>query len=80
MFSLSKGKIDELYASLQSDFNIEDNGELNKYVEIYLDRCLDGSIHMSHPYLTQTLLNVITGMERSSAKPNPPSSTCPSKK
>ena len=49
MFSLSKGKIDEVYASLQADFNIEDNGELNKYVEIYLDRCLDGSIHMRHP-------------------------------
>ena len=36
IFSLSKDKIDEVYASLQVDFKIEDYRELNKYPRIYL--------------------------------------------
>ena len=40
MFSPSKDKIEEVYASIQVYFNIEDDGELNKYIGIDLDRCL----------------------------------------
>ena len=32
MFSPSKDKTDEVYASLQAYFKIEDNGELNNYL------------------------------------------------
>ena len=40
----SKDKIDEVYASLQKDFKIEDDGELNKYLGIDLERSPYGSI------------------------------------
>ena len=33
MISPSKDKIDNLYASLQECFNIEDDGELKKYLK-----------------------------------------------
>ena len=36
MFIPSKDKIDKLYASFQVYFNIEDYGELNKYLGIDL--------------------------------------------
>ena len=45
MFSPFKDKIDELYASIQADFNIEDDGDIKKYLEIYLYHQPDGSIH-----------------------------------
>ena len=62
MFSTSKDKIDELYASLQADFKIEDDGEFNKYLGIELDRRPYGSIHLIQPYLTQRIINMIPGM------------------
>ena len=46
IFSPSKDKIDELFASLLSDFRIEDDGDLNKYIGIDLDRCQDESINI----------------------------------
>ena len=42
MFSPSKDKIDEVYASLQSYLNIEDDGYINKYLGIELERRPDG--------------------------------------
>ena len=42
MFSPSKDKIDEVYASLQSYLNIEDDGDINKYLGIELERRPDG--------------------------------------
>ena len=71
MFSTSKDKIDEVYASLQEDFNIEDDGELNNYLGIDLERRPDGSIHISRPYLTQIILIMIPVMDKSSANPTP---------
>ena len=49
MFSPSKDKIDEVYAYLQVDLKIEDDGYLNKYIDIDLDCCPYGSIHMRKP-------------------------------
>ena len=46
MFSPSKDKTDEVYASLQAYFKIEDNGELNNYLWIDLDCRPDGPIHL----------------------------------
>ena len=71
MFTPLKDRIDELYASLQVYFKIEYDGELNKYLGIDLDRLPDGSIHLSQPYLTQIILNMIPGTEKLSAKPPP---------
>ena len=42
MFSPSKDKIDEVYASLQSYLNIEDDGDIKKYLGIELERRPDG--------------------------------------
>ena len=70
MFSPYKDKLDEFYASLQEYFKIEDDVELNKYPEIDLEHHLDGSIHISQPYLTQRTL-VIPVMYKSSDKPTP---------
>ena len=41
ILSPSKDKIDEVYSSLQTDFNIEDDGELKNYLGIDLDRLPD---------------------------------------
>ena len=71
IFVPSRDKIDEVCASLQAYFKIEDDGELNKYLGIDLDRCPDGSIHLRKPYLTQRILNMIPGMDKSRANPTP---------
>ena len=71
MFSPSKDKIDEFYAFLQEDFKIEDDGDLSKYLGIYLDRRSYGSIHLSQPYLNKKIVNIIPGMDNSSAKQTP---------
>ena len=71
MFSTSKDKIDEVYSILQEYFKIEYDGYVNKYLEIEVDRLPDGSIHIRQPYLTQSILNIIPGMDKSSAKPTP---------
>ena len=57
MFSPCKDKFDELYASLQAYYKIEDDGELNKYLAIDLECRPGGSIHISQPYLTQITLS-----------------------
>ena len=66
MFSPSENKIYEVYASLQEYLNIEDDGELNKYLGVELDRHPYGSIHMRQPYLSQIILNMIPCMDKSS--------------
>ena len=71
MFSTSKDKMDELYASIQGYFKIEDEGELNKYLGKDLYLLPYGSIHISQPDLTQIIPKMIPGMEKSSAKPKP---------
>ena len=68
MFSPFKDKFDEDYASFQTDFNIEDDGELNKYLGISLDRRPDCSIYLSQPYVTKIILNIIPGMDKSRSK------------
>ena len=70
MFSPSKDKIDEVYPSLQTYFKIEDDGDLNNYLRMDMDLGPDVSIYLRQPYLTQIILNMITGMDKSSANPN----------
>ena len=41
-----KDKIDEIYASLLAYFRIENDGDLNKFLRIKLDRRPYGSIHL----------------------------------
>ena len=71
MFIPSKDKIDEVYDSLQEYFNIEEDREHNKYLGIELDCCPYGSIYLKQPYLTQTILNMIIGIDRPSANSTP---------
>ena len=71
IFIPSKDKIDGLYDSLQAYCKIEDDVELNKYLGIKLERRLYSSIHMSQPYLTQRILNMIPVMYKSSARTTP---------
>ena len=71
LFSLSKDKIDEVYASIQAYFKMEDDGDLNKYLGIELDFRPDVSIHIIQPYITQRILNMIPGMENPSTMPTP---------
>ena len=71
IFSPSKDKINGVYASLQSDFKIEDDGELNKYIVIDLDCRPYGSIHIIQTYINQGIINIIPGMENSSNNPTP---------
>ena len=66
-----KDKINEVYASLQTDFKIEYDGEINKYSGIDLDLRPYGFIHMSQSYLTQQIINMIPGMNKTSDNPTP---------
>ena len=50
---------------------MEDDGELNKYLGIDLDRRSDGSTHLSQPYPTQSIINMIPGIDKSSSKSTP---------
>ena len=70
-FSLSNDKIEGFYASLQTEFKIEDDGELKKHLGIQLDHRPDGSIHLRKPYLTQRIINMIPGMDKYSDKHTP---------
>ena len=63
--------IDEVYASLQAYFNIEDDRYLNKYPGIKLDRRPYRSIHLWQPHLTQTIINTVTVMDKSNSNTNP---------
>ena len=76
MFSPSKDKIEEVYASIQTESKIEYDVELKKYLGIELGHCLHGSIHLRQPYLIQIIINMIPGMEKSSAKPSPAVKPC----
>ena len=62
MFSPFRNKIDEVYSSFQEYFKIEDDGELNRYIGIDLDRLPDGYTHLRQPYLTKIIINPIPGM------------------
>ena len=71
MHSPSNDKIEEVYASLQTKFKIDDDWELNKYLRIELDQRPDGSIHLRQPYLAQIIINMIPDMDKSIAHPTP---------
>ena len=64
MFSPSEDKIIAVYASLKMDIKIEDNGKLKKYIGIELDHHLKVSIHLHNPFLTQSIINLILGMDK----------------
>ena len=63
IFSHSKDKIYEVYASIKAYLKIEYDGELNKYLGIDLDYRPYGSIHLRQSYLTQIILSMIPGIE-----------------
>ena len=63
LFIPYKDIIDKVYAYLKVDLNIEDYGELNKYLGIYMNRLSYGYIHLNQPYLTQININMIPGMD-----------------
>ena len=71
MFLPSKDEIDGVYASLQEDFKIEDDGELKKYLGIELEHHPDGSIHPRQTYLSQIILKTIPVMNNSSTNTTP---------
>ena len=71
MFSPSKDKMYEVYASLQAYFKIKDYGKLKMYIGIELYLYPDGSIHLRQTYLTQIIINMIPDMDNSSTKPTP---------
>ena len=69
--SPSKDKIDEVYAYLQAYLKIEYGVNIKNYLGIEMYHRPDVSIHMRQPYITQIFPNMITSMEKSSAKPTP---------
>ena len=71
MFSNYKDKIDAVYAYIKTDFKIEDDEELNKYIGIDLGHIPDASIHILNLFLAQWIINLIPGMDKASFKPTP---------
>ena len=68
MFGNYKDNIDYVYASLHEDLKIEDNGEHTQNFRINLDCRPDGSINLSQTYLTQSICDMIPGMDKSTNK------------
>ena len=71
MFGSSKDNIYNLYASLRADFKTEDDVELNKYFGLYMDRGPYGSIFLSHICLSQSIINIIPVVYKSTSKTIP---------
>ena len=71
MFRTSKDKMDTVYEYLFIYFKIEDDGELNKYIGIDLDRQPEISINIWHILPTQRIIDLILGMDKAISKPNP---------
>ena len=71
IFDPFKDEIDDVYGSLWGGLKIEDDGYINKYIGIDINSFSDGLIHIMQPYLAQRIINMIPGMEKSSAKPTP---------
>ena len=61
-----KYKIDEVYASLQEYFKMEDDEVLNKYLGIEMHLRPDCSINLRKTYITQSILDIIPGIDNSS--------------
>ena len=59
-----KYKIDDISISLQVDFKIEDYVDPRKYIGTELDRHHYGSINLRRPYITQSIINMIPGMDK----------------
>ena len=68
IFSPSKNKTDDLYASIQAYFRIYYDIDLKKSLEIDLYQRPYDSIHLQNPYLTQRIINIIPGMDKSNTK------------
>ena len=62
MFSPYNDKVDDVYAYLQAYFKIKDDGDINNNLVIELYRRPYGTIHISQPYITQGIINLILGM------------------
>ena len=70
-FSPFKGENDEVYASIQADIKIEYYRELNTYIGIDMNHLSDSSIYLRYTYIIQLTINMIPGMDKSSAKSTP---------
>ena len=71
LFSTSKASIHKACESLNTEFKIEDEGELSKYLGIEINRQSYGSIHLRHPYLIQRIISSIPGLSYANKNPNP---------
>ena len=59
------------YMPLFNNISIYEMTETSKNLGIDLSNLLDGSIHPRKPYLTQSIINMIPGMDKSSTKTTP---------
>ena len=59
IFSTSNDKIDYVYNYLHDYFKIKYDREINKYIGIEIDLFQNDSIRLSHPYLSQSIINNI---------------------
>ena len=63
VFSASTDTTDVVYAYAQAYFKIEDDWDMNKNLGMELDRLPYGSIHIIQPYITQSITNMLPGMD-----------------
>ena len=78
-FSPSKYRIVDVYTSIQADFRIEDDEQLDKYIEIYLYCCSYCPIYLRNPYLTHIIINMILCIENTEPRPTTTSKLPPVK-
>ena len=67
----AKEAIDEVYRSLKGEFNLEDKGELDKYLGIEIERRADDSIRLRQPFLIDRIIQAIKGMTEANTKSTP---------
>jgi Reverse transcriptase (RNA-dependent DNA polymerase) len=59
LISPFKTKIDKEIASLQEDYDLTDEGELQDYLGIRFDRRLDGSLKLTQPRMIERVLEIV---------------------
>jgi transposase InsO family protein len=66
-----KAEIDDCIAELKGEFNITDEGNLNEYLGVLVDKQEDGRIKLSQPHLIKQILDDLWFNKRTKSKPTP---------
>ena len=71
MFSKDRALVEGTYQSLKKDFDLTDEGSIEKYLGIDIKRKKDGSVSLTQPNLQRGIVEAIPGISSSNPKYTP---------